>query len=140
MFDGRTRRQIKAKWVREERTDPTRITAALSKEAKKEIDIDYYERMTRLDLTNGIVPADPMNRFYEDLPKSETVIKLESNRPQSEEPAQERINEGEGQENEHAQIDDDEGGEIEDPDRQQERNGHRVQPLFAEMSDDDEPS
>lgn len=78
MFSNRTRRQIKAKFVREERLDVNRIEEALS--GKKKIDINFYERITKLDFRNGVVPADPMAKFYEDLPTLSNAVKLESNR------------------------------------------------------------
>lgn len=82
MFSNRTRRQIKAKFVREEKLDPTRLEEALSGKRKK-IDIHFYERMTKLNFTQGVVPADPMAKFYEGLPTLENAVKLESNREPS---------------------------------------------------------
>lgn len=78
MFSNRTRRQIKAKFVREEKLDSVRLEEALS--GKKKIDINFYERMTKLDFSNGAVPVDPMAKFYEDLPTLSNAVKLESNR------------------------------------------------------------
>lgn len=78
MFSNRTRRQIKAKFVREERLSLVRLEAALS--GKKEVDVDFYERMIKTDLSNGTMPADPMAKFYEGLPTAAGAIKLESNR------------------------------------------------------------
>jgi hypothetical protein len=78
MFSNRTRRQIKAKFVREEKLDSVRLEEALS--GKKKIDINFYERMTKLDFRNGAVPVDPMAKFYEDLPTLSNAVKLESNR------------------------------------------------------------
>ncbi|KAK9896830.1 hypothetical protein P389DRAFT_49783 [Cystobasidium minutum MCA 4210] len=81
MFSNRTRRQIKAKFVREEKLDSARLEEALS--GKKKIDINFYERMTKLDFRNGVVPADPMAKFYDGLPTAESAVKLESNREAS---------------------------------------------------------
>lgn len=81
MFSNRTRRQIKAKFVREEKLDSARLEEALS--GKKKIDINFYERMTKLDFRNGMVPADPMAKFYDGLPTAESAVKLESNRDAS---------------------------------------------------------
>lgn len=85
MFSNRTRRQIKAKFVREEKIDSARLEEALS--GKKKIDINFYERMTKVDFRNGMVPADPMAKFYDGLPTADSAVKLESNREPS--PSQE---------------------------------------------------
>ena len=77
MFNNRSRRQIKLKWVREERDFPEVVTEALKR--KKPVNIDYYQRMTQRDL-NGPIPADPMTKYYEGLPTREEKVKLESNR------------------------------------------------------------
>ncbi|KAL7007756.1 hypothetical protein EMMF5_002832 [Cystobasidiomycetes sp. EMM_F5] len=93
MFVRRSRREIKSKWVREERENPDIITEALKR--KKPVDIEFYEKMTRRDLTTGPTPADPMSKFYEGLPANETVPKLESNRPAD---VAEEVTAGEGEE------------------------------------------
>ncbi|SCV70699.1 BQ2448_3461 [Microbotryum intermedium] len=60
LFPTRTRRQIKSKWVREDRENPKKITAALMN--KKEIDLNHYAALTGQDLS-GPVPEDPMDRI-----------------------------------------------------------------------------
>lgn len=154
MFLGRTRRQIKLKWVKEEKINPDRITVALSRKSKKEVDIDYYERMTQLDLTSGITPADPMSRFYEGLPSGANAVKLESNRPVSEEPevtkvdkAESQMPEGgenvEGEEDEagdaEEHAEEEEAGEEQEEEEQEEEGDQTVRKaLFQPASDDEE--
>ena len=91
--------------------------------------------MTQLDLTNGVVSADPMNRFYEDLPNHELLPKLESNRPQSEEPVRKDVQEETLEQQE--QQDGSEGGEADAQDNDDEA-GQLSRPLFAQMSDDED--
>jgi hypothetical protein len=160
MFLGRTRRQIKLKWVKEEKIYPDRITEALSRKSKKEVDIDYYERMTQMDLTSGVTPADPMSRFYEGLPSGANAVKLESNRPVSEEPEVTKVDKaesqmpegdenGEGEDDEEAadgeeqpEGDEDEAGEgqEEGEEEQHEEEGDQTvrKALFQPASDDEE--
>lgn len=87
MFAYRDRRQIKSKWVREEKLNPERIDAALS--VKKEVNLEYYQAITKMELDGDTVPADPMTRFYEGLPTKDNLISLASNRPPSVEPEME---------------------------------------------------
>ncbi|KAL8276375.1 hypothetical protein RQP46_011220 [Phenoliferia psychrophenolica] len=56
MFPHRSRRQIKAKWTKEDKQNPKLITAALMR--KKPIDQAAYSKATGLDLS-GPVPDDP---------------------------------------------------------------------------------
>jgi hypothetical protein len=79
MFTNRTRRQIKAKFVREERLNLDKLEDALK--GKKKIDTNFYERMTKLEnLADGVIPADPMAKYYEDLPTASHAVRLASNR------------------------------------------------------------
>lgn len=57
---------------------PEKINEALSKEARLPVNMELYMQASQLDL-DGPVPADPMSRYYENLPAGERS-KLESNR------------------------------------------------------------
>lgn len=57
LFPLRNRRQIKAKWTREDKHHPQRITHALMN--RKRIDLDKYAEKTGQDLS-GPVPDDPL--------------------------------------------------------------------------------
>lgn len=51
MFPGKNRRMIKAKFTREEKLDPQRITGALTGKATKRIDLEHYSRETGRDMS-----------------------------------------------------------------------------------------
>lgn len=57
LFPLRNRRQIKAKWTREDKLHPQRITHALMN--RKKIDLDQYAEKTGQNLS-GPVPDDPL--------------------------------------------------------------------------------
>ncbi|GAB7362356.1 hypothetical protein MBLNU230_g2682t1 [Neophaeotheca triangularis] len=52
MFPPKTRRQIKLKFVREERIDKSRVDRAMMGEKTKKIDLDFYARETDQDRRN----------------------------------------------------------------------------------------
>ena len=144
MFAYRDRRQIKSKWVREEKLNPERIDAALS--VKKEVNLEYYQAITKMELDGDTVPADPMTRFYEGLPTKDNLITLASNRPPSTEPEMEaeirrkkeetqRLSQdaetaGDGVEEAEAEVEGSQAGEDEEVE-----DGNR--PLFNPASDDE---
>ncbi|KAK3716848.1 hypothetical protein LTR37_006198 [Vermiconidia calcicola] len=68
MFPPKTRKQIKAKFTREERLDPARVNAALmGKEMKKSMDLEFYARETGRDVAEFTK--------YEDAEHAERVIR-----------------------------------------------------------------
>lgn len=124
MFVGRSRRNIKAKWVREEKTNPERVTEALMN--KKKVDTTFYSKMADVEF-DGKIPADPMSKYYEGLPTIDVGVKLESNRPLSEEPEETFFNRRKKEQTGEGEDDDDKHHEdVEN------------QPLFQPGSDDDE--
>ncbi|GAA5962216.1 hypothetical protein JCM3765_003903 [Sporobolomyces pararoseus] len=62
LFPGRTRREIKLKWTKEDKINPKGITAALMR--RKKIDLESYAKFSGQDLT-GPTPADPMDEINE---------------------------------------------------------------------------
>lgn len=64
LFPGRDRRQIKAKWVREDRLNPDKITAAFK--SRKKIDVeDWTQRTGRKVNFDEPIPDDPMDKINE---------------------------------------------------------------------------
>ncbi|KDE07919.1 hypothetical protein MVLG_01829 [Microbotryum lychnidis-dioicae p1A1 Lamole] len=78
LFPTRTRRQIKSKWVREDKENPRKITAALMN--KKEIDLDRYAALTGQDLS-GPIPEDPMDRINKHREETEKLERENSVMP-----------------------------------------------------------
>lgn len=83
LFPNRTRRQIKAKWNKEDKLNPTGITAALMSrkaisgsplslpvhrvtfaDASARADLEHYAAVTGQDLS-GPIPIDPMDKINE---------------------------------------------------------------------------
>lgn len=52
MFPPKTRKQIKSKFVREERLDPVRVNAALLGKQTKQIDLDHYAQAINRDVSD----------------------------------------------------------------------------------------
>ncbi|GAA5944091.1 transcription factor TFIIIB subunit BDP1 [Sporobolomyces koalae] len=60
LFPGRSRREIKLKWTKEDKINSKKITAALMQ--RKKIDLDSYSKLSGQDLS-GPAPLDPMDEI-----------------------------------------------------------------------------
>ncbi|KAI5479784.1 hypothetical protein MNV49_002596 [Pseudohyphozyma bogoriensis] len=126
LFPTRTRRQIKAKWNKEDRINPKGITAALMQ--RKDMDLESYAKITGQDLS-GPIPDDPYEKIQK-LREEAQLLELQNLPTWAQKKVEENVEVGrvdgvggEGVEAElaavEAEMEEDEGHDSEEEERRQ---------------------